>query len=254
MADAVRDCTRITSFLAILFTSMQSGMGNSVATESVEKNRQDLHKIHSLYILISGWCSITFFALVQPFMVLWVGKDLMFPTGIAAMLAVYFYTMKMTDTVNAYLSATGLWWKCKHTYLIEAVTNITLNILLGKYFGVVGIIVATMISVVFVNYACTLVIVCRNYFGREEIRIFLIKELSYFVISMAIGIITWCFCHFSYYSETGSGIIITLLIRLAFCVIAVPGIYFLILHRNEEVRGAVKWLLPNVKKFVRRKQ
>ena len=59
---------------------------------------------------------------------------------IVAILAFYFYAMKMTDTGGAYISATGNWWRCKYTYLFEALVNLVLNLVLGYFWGIIGVI------------------------------------------------------------------------------------------------------------------
>ena len=68
----------VTAFLALLFTSMQAGIGISIAKDSVEKNFADIKKIRFLYMWISGWCTVCIFVLTQPFMKIWVGSELMF--------------------------------------------------------------------------------------------------------------------------------------------------------------------------------
>lgn len=238
----------ISAVLAILFTSMQSGIGNSVVVETVEKNIKDFHKIHFLYMLIAGWCSICFFVMVQPFMQIWVGEKLMFSLGIAGILSFYFYSTKMTDTVNAYLSATGLWWKCKYTYLFEALVNLILNIILSKLFGVIGIIVATLISVLFINYLCTLVVLCKYYFGRYEFKVYLIKELKCLVSTVIIGVVLWILLT----NLNITNLYISLAIRILACFTIAPCLYLLIYHKNPEAVESVYWLLPNIKKFIKR--
>ena len=65
--------------LELIFRSMQSGIGNSVACESAKKNYLDFNKINFLYMWISGICTVCFIVLCQDFMSIWVGGDLLFP-------------------------------------------------------------------------------------------------------------------------------------------------------------------------------
>ena len=62
----------VTTILAIFFTSMQAGIGNSIVKETIEKNYNDLQKINFLYMWIAGWCTTCIAILTQPFMEEWV--------------------------------------------------------------------------------------------------------------------------------------------------------------------------------------
>ena len=85
-------------------------------------------------------------------MKLWIGEDLMFPFLVVALIAVYFYMLKVGDIRAMYSDAAGLWWENRYRAIIESVVNIVLNYFLGKIWGVYGIILATLISLFVINY------------------------------------------------------------------------------------------------------
>lgn len=227
---------------------MQAGIGNSVAKESVEKNYKDFSNINFLYLWIAGWCTVCFTCLIQPFMKVWVGEKLIFSIRIVFLLAFYFYAMKMTDSIGAFISATGLWWKCKWSYLFEAVVNLILNIGLGYYFGISGIIVATIISVIFVNYCSTVIILHKNYFIKYSIRRFFEKNFFYLVITcivtiISFGIIDKLYNEFIHYNS----MILELAFKALLCV-GVPNIFFFLLFfSTKQFKEASKWLLHKIK-------
>lgn len=238
----------LTGILAVLFTAMQAGIGNSVAKESAEKNYKDFSNINFLYLWIAGWCTVCFTCLIQPFMKVWVGEKLIFSIRIVFLLAFYFYAMKMTDSIGAFISATGLWWKCKWSYLFEAVVNLILNIGLGYYFGISGIIVATIISVIFVNYCSTVIILHKNYFIKYSIRRFFEKNFFYLVITcivtiISFGIIDKLYNEFIHYNS----MILELAFKALLCV-GVPNIFFFLLFfSTKQFKEASKWLLHKIK-------
>lgn len=141
-----------TAILGMIFSSMQAAIGNSIVSESKDKNFKDMRKINFIYMGISGLVTIIILLNIQAFMKIWVGSSAMFDNVTVLLLAIYFFFMKITDSIGAYIAATGIWWKCKEIYLSETFINILLNIVFGYYFGIRGIIVASMISVTLVNY------------------------------------------------------------------------------------------------------
>ncbi len=239
----------VTAILAILFTSMQAGIGNSIAKETKEKNQIDMTKIRFLYMVISGICSICIFVLIQPFMILWVGKELMFSNTIAGMLAFYFYSMKMTDPVGAYISGTGLWWKCKVTYILEAAVNLVLNIGLGYFWGVTGVIVATIISVLFVNYFGSTYILHKYYFGINGLKKYIANDITYMIVTVIIATIVYFMTDQVFLGTGTMQLLITLLLRLIICVTISSALYYLAYHRSEEYKISTKWIYGYIKRI-----
>ncbi|MFR5992244.1 MAG: lipopolysaccharide biosynthesis protein [Mediterraneibacter faecis] len=65
----------IIAILMVVSNGLLAGVGNSIVTESPEKNYSDLNKINFVYMWFAGWCTICLICLYQPFMKLWVGKN-----------------------------------------------------------------------------------------------------------------------------------------------------------------------------------
>lgn len=240
----------VTTILAILFSSMQAGIGNSIVKETVEKNYSDLQKINFIYMWISGWCTVCIFILAQPFVKIWVGEELMFPMEIVFMLAFYFYSMKMTDPVGAYISAAGLWWKCKFTYLSEALVNLFLNITLGYFWGVAGIIAATMISVLFVNYISTVWILHKNYFENVKLINYFGINMFYLAVTSAVMVISYYIINgfYQYMFPDGSDLL-ELITKLSACFI-IPNVFFCLAYSRTDIYKNTKvWILDKRKRI-----
>ena len=56
----------IISFITILMTSCTAGIGNSIVTETAEKNYRDFKKLNLLITWISGICVCCFLNIYQP--------------------------------------------------------------------------------------------------------------------------------------------------------------------------------------------
>lgn len=236
----------VTAFLALIFTSMQAGIGNSIAKESVEKNFNDIKKIRFLYMWISGWCTVCIFTLTQPFMKIWVGSKLMFSDLIVAILAFYFYAMKMTDTGGAYISATGNWWRCKYTYLFEAIVNLVLNLVFGYFFGIVGVIAATIISVLFVNYICNVWILFKYYFVDKSLKNYVLEEMKYMLVTFGVSLITYFLTKWISLGASTIAITAELGIRFLICCSVSNLLFIFFYRRDKQYNIAIRWLNEKV--------
>lgn len=64
--------------------------------------------------------------------------------------ALYFFVHKWCDMLYVYQEACGIWWETKFVPFIAAIVNLTVNIILVKTIGLPGILISTIVSVVFI--------------------------------------------------------------------------------------------------------
>lgn len=235
----------ITSFMLLVISSINASVGNSVASESVEKNYADLTKINFLYMWIAGWCSTCLLCLYQPFMKIWVGEELMFPMLSVILFCVYFYSLKLGDVQSSYMIAAGLFYEFRTCAIVQAIMNIILNYVLGKFFGVNGIIVATVCSILFVDFVFGNRVVFKYYFKNGKEGQYYKLHLLYFVVSLAICGLTYVACY-----RLG------FILRMVVCVFVPNILYILIYHRSKNYKDAIPWILSvfklNNKKLIQK--
>lgn len=181
----------VLALLVILTSSIIPSIGNSIATNTVEKNYKDFIKFNFMYMWIAGICTVCLYNAYQPFMKMWVGKDMMFDNTIVVLFTIYFYSLTIGSVRAAYAEAAGLWWENRYKSILEAVLNIVLNIILGKFFGVVGILAATILTVVFINYGFSAQILYKMYFKNYKISDYFVKTLFYSIVIFVVCVITY---------------------------------------------------------------
>ncbi len=219
----------ISGILTIIMTSIGAGIGNSIATESVEKNYKDYMKFIFMYSWISGWCTVCLFCLYQPFMIIWMGNDLLFPMIDVILICLYFYSLTMGDVRSQYSAATGLFWENRVYVLVEAATNIVLNYFLGKAWGVHGIILATWISIFFINFGWGSLIIFRHYFKDFKARNYYLAQLFYMLMAAVVTALTYYICNLITLNP-----LMTLILRFCVCMI-VPNTLFFLVYRKKPV-------------------
>lgn len=243
----------VTAILSLLFTSMQGGIGNSIVKDSVQKNYKNFKMINFMYMWIAGWCSICLLVLMQDFMKIWVGKEFMFSNIYVVLFAFYFWAMKMTDTVGAYIAGTGIWWKCRYTYLVEAFANLILNIGLGYVWGTIGVIIATILSVVFVNFLSNTYILFKYYFRIEDVKEYLLSNIKYTATVILASIITYCVANLIPSGETRGVLIFHLLLKFTICLIIGNVLFILLYYKSKQFDVSKQWMLSKVRDSSKKK-
>lgn len=232
----------VSSLLIIIPTAINAGAGNSVVTDSINKNYRDMNRINFLYMWIAGWCSISLLCLFQPFMKIWVGEELLFPFHIVLLICLYFYVLKMGDIRSVYVGASGIWWQVRYRAITETIVNIVLNWMLGKYFGILGIIIATLISLFLINFVWGSRLIFKYYFTGIKSRYYYLNHAKYFAVTCIIAIITLYIC--SLIPDAGIGYF---LIKGLICLIIPNSLYLLIYMRITYCKEALKWVCSIVK-------
>lgn len=184
-------------YALISVTFMAGGSITSiVAREVIEKNEDNneklLRTINHIVCVISIVCSACLLNLLQPFMILWMGKErtLSFPTII--LFCLYFYVWQTRRGVSIYKDALGLWEVDKWRPFVSGIFNLIINIILIQFIGVNGIIISTIASMLIVDipwetgtlYKAYFKISCKKYFGEHAILLLCLAVnmfLTYFI-------------------------------------------------------------------------
>lgn len=219
----------IQGFLRIIATSMSAGIGNNIAIESSEQNYNLFSKITFLYMVLSGWCTIFLLCLFQPFMVLWVGEDLLLSLPTVIILCLYFYLLCMGDIKGLFSNSAGLWWEERYKSIIESISNIILNYLLVRLLGIFGIILATTITILFINFGYGSSILFKYYFkDKRKLLIYFFNHIVYLCITSFCCSISYILCNLIFFDMT----IIALIGRFFICLFISPLIYLLIYNKK----------------------
>jgi len=237
----------LTSIMLVLTTAISAGVGNSIATDTSEKNLNDMNIINFWYMWIAGWFMVCLVCLFQPFMKLWVGSELMLSNFVMWLFAIYFLILKLGDIQAQYFDAAGLWWHRRWYSITEAVLNIILNIILGYYLGVSGIVLATIITVFFVNFWGSSSVIFKKYF-KVGLRKYIIQQIKYVLVAIINAICVLFVCSWLPFSTTSKmDLFFILFIRAAICVI-LPNFIFWIAYRKTKIfEVALPWIKSRIR-------
>lgn len=226
----------IKGFLDVISTGMSASVGHSVATESVEKNYRDLENLTFIFSWLAAWFMVCLLCLYQPFMFIWVGETNTLPFSVVISLCFYFYVWAAGDIRSQYIDASGLWDKEKIRSIAETVGNVLLNYLLIQFFGVLGVVLATALTILFIGIPWSTKIAFDNYF-KKGYNAYLWHQTVYAVAALLIAGITYVICSFF----TGETIYI-LFIRGIICLLLPNLIYYLLFMRHPSIAYVKKML------------
>ncbi len=141
----------ICGFIAVIFSSIIAGMGNSLVVETKEKNYNDFETFTFIICFILCICCSCFAGLYQPFMELWVGTALMLDYSYVILFCVLFYCLELAMVWATVKDAAGMWHSDRFRPLIGAIANLVMNLLLVRFIGLYGIILSTVLSYILIS-------------------------------------------------------------------------------------------------------
>ena len=228
----------VVAIMAIISASIIPGIGNSIATETVEKNYHDFMKFNFIFCWVTGCCTVLLVCLYQPFMKMWVGRSNMFSLSSAILFAIYFFVLMIGNIRAAYTEAAGLWWENKGRAIFESVANLILNVVLGKVWGVNGVIVATILTTVIINFIMSSKIIYKYYFKNIKINEYFIISL-FWVIAAGISMII---CLYVNKIVELDGIL-ELVKCSIICLCVSNTIFWVIFHKTKLYLKSKKWIV-----------
>ncbi len=178
--------TAVTGILGIIIESISSSVGDSIATETVEKNYEDFKCFNFFYAWISSWFTICLLCLFQPFMIIWVGEALCASEVTLILFVVYFYLIHVGQIRAVYASSAGIWWELRWLSIGEMICNVVLNFILGWMLGMNGILIATLITVFLFSIVGVSIVTFRKYFKKSSMHFFL-SILVYLIVTCIVG-------------------------------------------------------------------
>lgn len=219
----------ITGLITVVFSACTAGIGNSIVVETKEKNYKDLNKFTFIICWGAGFCAVCLLCLYQPFMELWVGKDLMLSSSAVICFVVYFFVRQLNSLFNTYKDASGMWHEDRFRPLVAALTNLALNLILVQFIGLYGILISTVLAIVCVGMPWLLHNLFTVIFEKKYLVGYLKNLLYYCFIILISCTITYFIC-----TKVNAGLITTLVIRGAICVVLPNLIYLFVYYKRIE--------------------
>jgi O-antigen/teichoic acid export membrane protein len=155
----------ILMFTDLLFNSLTASVGSMVVASNETQRRDVLNELVLFAWWIFGFLTIAFLVLSSEFIGLWIGGQFVVGQVVVTGIALNFLMNGMSAPIVAFRQSTGLFRQTRYVLLVTAALNVGLSVVLGRHFGVAGIVFATAISRLLTNYWYEPLILHRRYLG-----------------------------------------------------------------------------------------
>ena len=153
----------------MFYAAIVASIGNLCASESRSQIFDSFRNLNIATFIVHAVCTTVLFVCMEPFISYCFGSNLCLGQETVTLLCLSFYIYGMRKGIGTYREAMGLYWFDRYKPLAESAVNLIASIILGKLWGLNGIILGTIISAVF---SCVIVepyVVFRHGFKRNPL-------------------------------------------------------------------------------------
>lgn len=234
--------TSINGLIGKVFDAITASVGNLVVQKDKEQTEKIFYNIFFANYWIYSFVTICFFCLMQPFVKMWVGENMLLADAVVWVIVIVFYLEGMRKTALIFRDATGVFWNDRYKAIIESVINLVCSIPLTFALGVLGVKLGTLISLLATSFWVEGYVLYKHFF-KKSVKGYLLKQTGYFILTafMCVGVNFLC-------ELIDAGTILSFIGQCAICVV-VPNVLLLVLfHRTEQFKYFYNILMGIVKK------
>ncbi len=231
---------QLTSFVALFASSLLPGIGNAMAMESRQTNYQEMNVYQLLYMWMNGWITVCLICMYQPFIQLWLGKEMLLPDSLLPVFGLYYISAKMNDVCFQYRTAAGLWWEERYRAIFAGLFNLVMDLVLVKMIGIAGVMLGTILYQFLFDSFWGDAILFKNCFPEYNRSDYMRRRVLYVSVTVLACAVCWYVCKaFPSVDGRNGRAVFMLLLRGLICTVAANGILWTAYHRLPEYRPAV---------------
>lgn len=180
--------TMISTFITLIFENIRNSIGNFLVTESVDSKKTLYKRLFYANQTLVSICSLCLYFLLSPFITMWLGDDVLLSNQVVFFMVLNFYLQKNRLVTEILRSTAGLFEQFKILPLFEASINLLVSLILGKFLGLTGIILGTIISYLLIPFWVHPFVVYKHIFA-ENIKEYYKTYLKYFIKTLILYVI-----------------------------------------------------------------
>lgn len=240
--------TTVTKSLRTLTQSILNPMipiiGNYLECENEPSQREKSFLLYThVRYLLAVFIIIPMMILINDFISVWIGSDMLLPYSITILLSIEFYIDLVHSSSLDYIYGSGLFKAEKNIEIVGAITNIIISVCLVRPMGIVGVLIGTVMSqsVFWIGRSYIAYYSCMG-LSKKQYIFYWIRNLIYLIFFM----LAWELCNMVYIFLPISNLLIKLLVGAILCELFLGLYIILIFYKMNEQ----KILLTTLKKMI----
>ena len=220
----------IGTLLGQIFNGLTASVGNHNALETNDSKFQMFSFLNLMNFWMFGWAALGVITCSSDVVRLCFGENYVLSIQIPMVIALNFYSYGMMNAIWTYKHTMGLFHYGRFMQLFTGTLNIIFSVILGKAWGLFGILFATFIARACTSFWYDPYAVFKYGFGKK-VNIYLKRYFLYIVVLIC----TWCVVKVSFIPfQSISNLFIKVLVEMLVCSLVVNLIFITVFYRFPE--------------------
>ncbi len=233
----------LNSLLSLLFNGLTASIGNHNVTENKDSQFEMFRFLNLMNFWIFGWGALGIIFCSGDLVELCFGADYVMGFEIPLVMALNFYTVGMMNAVWTYKHTLGLFRYGRFLQIGTGILNIIFSILLGRSWGVFGILLATTLARGMTNLWYDPFVVMKHGFFRSP-WIYLKRYCCNLVVLLIAGGVCWIVFRF-----VGGSALVRSLIKIVLCSLITNCVFLVAFFETPEFEK-LKQVVHNVRSIL----
>lgn len=209
--------------LGMAFSSSQAAIGNLIASHDRQHILDVFWELNDSRICISTACLLVLALITEPFISVWLSPNYLLGPSVLIILVFNSWLMLNRDPIGQYVSGYGL-FQDVWAPIVEACINFGVSILLGRLFGIAGVLLGATASNIIIMYGWKPYFLFTHGFRLHPLRSYYIPVLyRYLLAGLAVFIVV--VVNKSLCPSSFSGFFDVVVYGLILTVTVIPAIY-----------------------------
>lgn len=163
----------MTGIITLVFTSLTSVIGHLCVEEDKETAKKYCESFHLLNFIIGTVFFLGYYAVADNLIALLFSAELIASKSVSFVITLNGFVQFMRRSTLMFRDATGSFYADRWKPLVEGICNIVLSIVFVRFFGVVGVLIATIITTLLICHIVEPYVLYQNAFGQSPRKYYL---------------------------------------------------------------------------------
>lgn len=227
------------------------GIIASVGNLGAQENRDHIQKIYEAAFFGGQWIfgvsAICIFEVIDIFIELCFGTNYIFSEQVTLVLCLNFYFTGMRQATLVFHESLGIFVYDRYKTIAEVLINLAASILLGRYFGALGVFLGTLMSMVTISLWIEPYVLYKHYL-KTPYQTFFLRYGMYILVTLLLWFGENLLCR-----HVSGGVGTICIKRIMICAVITNLAYVLLYHRTAEFRllcDKGKMLLERYREYI----
>lgn len=217
------------TILSQIFNAITASVGNLIIENDYNNSYKVYKRINFFNFFIYGLVATVFYFAINDFILIWLNNsEFIFSDIVILLFSINLYMQGMRKTMQVFATAAGICHENRFVPLIEASINIIVSIIMLKYFGIIGVILGTIVSTFVLYFYSFPKYIYSPLFNKQKINY--IKEfISLTIVAISNFIINFIINEFIVINN----LYISFVVHTSVCILITMIFYYLVFKRDE---------------------